>query len=85
MHIVAAVDDAPALIREIPDFSLKAARHLSTFLGEKFWCEHLLNSRAVHVFLVAEDALDVIGDPFLLARDRQNMPRSQLIGLKLRR
>lgn len=67
------------------DFSLKASRHLSTFLGEKVWCEHLLNSRAVHVFLVDEDALDVIGAPFLLARDRQNMPRSQFIDLKLRR
>ena len=70
-------DGGMALLHEV-------ARHLSavldSFLGEKIRREGLLNPRAAHVFLVGEDALDGLGISLLLARDRQNMTRGQLLG-----
>lgn len=62
----------------------EVARHLSAvldgFLGEEIRREGLLDSRAACVFLVAEDAPDGLGVPFLLARDRQDMTCSQFFG-----
>ena len=70
-------DGGTALLHEV-------ARHLSavldSFLGEKIRREGLLNPRAAHVFLVGEDAFEGLGIPLLLARDRQNVTRGQLLG-----
>ena len=61
----------------------KVAWHLSAvldgFLGEEVRREGLLDSRAACVFLVAEDAPDGLGVPFLLARDRQDVPCGQFL------
>ena len=53
---------------------------LDGFLGEEVRREGLLNPRTARVFLVGEDSPDGLGVPFLLARDRQNMPCGQLFG-----
>ena len=70
-------DGGMALFHEV-------ARHLSAvldgFLGEEIRREGLLDSRASRVFLVAEDALDGLRVPSLLARDRQDMPCGQFLG-----
>ena len=61
----------------------EVARHLSAvldgFLGEEIRREGLLDSRAACVFLVAEDAPDGLGVPFLLARDRQDVACGQFL------
>ena len=53
---------------------------LDGFLGEEVRREGLLDSRASRVLLVGEDSPDGLGVPFLLARDCQNVPCSQLFG-----
>ena len=58
---------------------------LDGFLGEEIRREGLLNPRAAHVFLIGEDPLDGLRVPSLLARDRQNVPCSQLLGNLTRR
>ena len=52
---------------------------LDGFLGEEVRREGLLDSRAACVFLIAEDAPDGLGVPFLLARDRQDMSCGQFL------
>ena len=70
-------DSGMALFHEV-------ARHLSAvldgFLGEEIRREGLLNPRAARVFLVGEDSSDGLRVPFLLARDRQDMPCGQFLG-----
>lgn len=70
-------DSGMALFHEV-------ARHLSAvldgFLGEEVRREGLLDSRASRVLLVGENSPDGLGVPFLLARDRQDMPCGQFLG-----
>ena len=70
-------DGGMALFHEV-------ARHLSAvldgFLGEEVWREGLLNPRTARVLLVGENSPDGLGVPFLLARDRQDMPCGQFLG-----
>ena len=53
---------------------------LDGFLGEEIRREGLLDSRASRVLLVREDTPNGLCVPFLLARDRQDMPCGQFLG-----
>ena len=70
-------DSGMALFHEV-------ARHLSAvldgFLGEEIRREGLLDSRASRVLLVREDTPNGLCVPFLLSRDRQDMPCGQFLG-----